>query len=52
MKAWTKVAIGLGVGAVIGSVVALLKKNHEDDEVEYVEVEETETDDSEVEDEE
>ena len=52
MKAWTNVVIGLGVGAVIGGVVAFLRKNHADDEAEYVEVEETETNDSEVEDEE
>ena len=51
MKAWTKVVLGLGVGAVIGGVAAFLGKNHEEEE-DYVEVEETETNVSEVEDEE
>lgn len=50
MKAWVKVLVGLGVGAVIGGAAALLGKKHGEDE-DYVEVEETEDYDSDSDDE-
>lgn len=37
MKAWSKVALGLGAGALVGIVAAIFGKKRNDDE--YVEVE-------------
>ena len=45
MKAWVKVLVGLGIGAVIGGAAAILGKKHNEDE-DYVEVEEAEDYDS------
>lgn len=46
MKAWMKVLLGLGAGAAVGGVAAILGKKHDNDE-DYIEVEGTEDYDSE-----
>ena len=51
MKAWTKVLLGLGVGAAVGSVAAILGKKRDNDD-DYIEVEGDENCDSESVDEE
>lgn len=38
MKAWSKVALGLGAGALVGIAAAIFGKKRNDDD-EYVEVE-------------
>lgn len=45
MKAWMKVLLGLGAGAAVGGVAALLGKKHNEDD-DYVVVGETENYDS------